>query len=103
MKDSTLNLQSVPVLYWPQATLDSEMAEVPLRSFNIGEHSNFGFGVETEWHLFRTLGLKPPEGVKANLTVDAFEKGTELGLATDYAKGDSVGLLRGGSVGQQRK
>ncbi len=79
MKDSTLNLQSVPVLYWPQATLDSEMAEVPLRSFNIGEHSNFGFGVETEWHLFRTLGLKPPEGVKANLTVDAFEKGTGAG------------------------
>ena len=94
LEHSTFNVEGVPVLYWPRAALDASMIEAPIRNAQVGDHGRFGFGAETSWYLFRTLGLLEPEGVDATFDVDVYERGTAFGIDADYDRSSSVGLLR---------
>jgi hypothetical protein len=42
--------------------------------------------VETEWHLFRLLGLSRPAGVSARLDLDWYEAGVLAGVKWDYER-----------------
>ncbi|MCK4600955.1 MAG: hypothetical protein KAU28_00715, partial [Phycisphaerae bacterium] len=86
MKHTTFNIRSIPVFYWPFLEGDFTEGNVPLRRFQVGKHGDFGFGVETEWHLFRLLGLPRPKGTKARLEVNYYDSGVLGGVNVEYTR-----------------
>jgi hypothetical protein len=84
IKDATFDVGGLPVLWWPQSRSDVTQETSPLRRASVGSQGSMGFGGETEWHLFRLLGLAPPEGVKATLELDWYERGPFAGIDLDY-------------------
>jgi hypothetical protein len=94
MQQTTFNVEGVPVLYWPRASLDASMTEPPLRSLSIGSNGHFGQGASTRWDLFRTLGLRQPEGVDSSLLAEGYEQEAAFGLDADYNRSSTSGLVR---------
>ncbi len=96
LRDVTLNVANVPILYWPRVRGDLETSETLIRRVRIGQSRNFGTEVETVWELFGLLGRPRPEGVDARLRLDYFsDRGPAIGIDADYTREDSFGLLRG--------
>ncbi len=83
---ATFNVRSLPVLYWPFASSSFEEDHTALRTVQLGNDSRLGFGVRSEWHLFRLLGLIRPEGFRSRLNQDYFERGAFTGVETEYAR-----------------
>jgi hypothetical protein len=94
MKNSTFDVEGVPVLYWPRASLDASITEVPLRTVSFGSNGHFGAGASTRWDVFRALGLRKPEGVDATFLAEGFEEEAAFGLNADYGRASTVGLVR---------
>ncbi len=95
LRDVTLNVANVPILYWPEVRGDLETSETLIRRVRIGQSDNFGTEVETVWELFGLLGQPRPEGVDATLHLDYFsDRGPAAGINADYTRQDSFGLLR---------
>jgi hypothetical protein len=86
LNDVTYNIGATPILYWPHSEADFEQEHTPLRKVAVGSHGRFGFGVETEWHLFRLLGLLPPKGFDARLELDWYRRGPMAGITTKYTR-----------------
>ncbi len=86
MKHTTFNIRSVPVAYTPFWKGDLQHGHTALRKVQVGSHGDLGFGVETEWHLFRLLGLVRPEGVRARYELDWYEDGVLTGIKYKYAR-----------------
>ncbi len=86
MTHTTFNVRGVPVSYWPYWEADFAEIHTPLRKVQVGRHSRFGFGLETEWHLFRLLGLVGPPGVQALVELDWYEQGLLAGVRWNYAR-----------------
>ncbi|MHC4982520.1 MAG: LPS-assembly protein LptD, partial [Planctomycetota bacterium] len=86
MKHATFNIRSIPVAYVPFWKGDLEEGHSPLRTASIGSHGDFGFGVETEWHLFRLLGLVRPKDVRAFYELNWYEEGVLTGVRFHYAR-----------------
>jgi hypothetical protein len=116
LKDVTFNIRSVPVAYSPIWKGNFEEGHSALRTVRTGSHGNLGFGVETDWHLFRLLGLVPPKGVKAIYELNWYEEGVLTGVRFSYARqtelrrytgyGRIFGLFGGGKdddFGDQRQ
>ncbi|MBT3279535.1 MAG: LPS assembly protein LptD [Phycisphaerales bacterium] len=55
-----------------------------LRRLSAGSMNDFGVGIESQWHLFRLLGIVEPEGVKSYLNANMYEKGAQIGIDTRY-------------------
>ena len=91
LKHTTFNIRSVPVWYWPYTECEVEEIHTPLRKFQVGRHGHFGFGVETEWYLFRFLGLVAPEGFGGRLEMDYYERGWVGGVSLKYARANHSG------------
>ncbi len=95
LRSSTLNVEGVPLLWWPYSKGRLESSETLLRSFSSGYSGRRGFETETRWHLFNLLGVVPPEGVDATLRMDYFSKrGPGVGIDVDYERENYYGLLR---------
>jgi len=86
MKHTTFNVRSVPLVYTPFWKGDLEQGHSALRTASIGSHGDFGLGVETEWHLFRLLGLSRPKGVRAYYELNWYEEGLLTGIKFHYAR-----------------
>jgi len=86
---ATARLWGVPVFYWPWFKADVTDTHTPLRRTNVGNNSRFGFGVETDWDLFRLLGLARPSGVSATLSLDYYTKASVAGIEVKYTRGDT--------------
>ncbi|MFP4054570.1 MAG: hypothetical protein ACLFV7_11985 [Phycisphaerae bacterium] len=93
-KHTTFNVRSVPILYWPKASSDFEQDHTALRKATFGSDSKRGFGVETEWHLFRMLGLVKPEGYDAEFHFDWYERGGFAGIDSEYRRENYSGYAR---------
>ncbi len=95
MRDVTLNLDGVPVAYWPYATGDFRRSETSIKSISTGYSDDFGATFQSKWHLFNLLGLEEPQGVDTILRLDYFsERGPGIGLDIDYELENAYGLLR---------
>jgi len=93
--NTTLNIEGVPVAYWPYTEGDFRRSETSLRSVRVGYSDDFGFTFETKWYLFNLLGLDTPEGYDAKLSLDYFtERGPGVGIDLDYVRDDYYGLVR---------
>jgi len=91
----TLNVQGLPILYWPYLQGDFKQGETSIRSVRTSYDSQFGTSGETRWHLFPVLGLETPEGTDATLYADYFgDRGPATGVDLDYLRDDYFGLLR---------
>ena len=84
MKDATFNVRGVPVGYLPQSRSSIMEGHTPLRRATIGSHGRMGFGGETQWHLFRLLGLVEPEGFDATLDLNWYDRGPFIGVDLEY-------------------
>jgi len=94
--NTTVNLDGVPVMYWPFAAGDFRQVESPLKQVRMTYSDDFGATFESQWYLFNLLGLEKPQGLDAALRLDYYsERGPGAGLDVDYETADSYGLLRG--------
>jgi hypothetical protein len=80
------DLRGVPIMYIPSGQRTFEQGHTSLRKVSTGRSAKFGYGVRSEWHLFRLLGLVKPEGVSARVHADYFEHGARLGVDGDYER-----------------
>ncbi len=91
LTNNTFNIGGLPVLWWPKFTGDVEEGHSALRKAQIGNDSRFGFGAETDWHLFRLLGVPRPEGFRGNLEADYYKRGFILGTRVRYDRSNYSG------------
>ncbi len=92
---TTLNLEGLPIAYWPFSRGDFSRDRMAFRSAKLGYNGDFGATVETRWYLFNLMGLEQPEGFDATLKTDYFsERGPATGIDMDYEREDYMGLLR---------
>ena len=101
LTNTTFNVRGVPLLYWPRLSGSFEQGHTPLRKLTIGSDADLGTGVETEWHLFRLLGLVEPDGYRGRLELSAYRQGfiAETNLA--YARENYFGYWRLTGVSDQ--
>jgi len=103
MKHVTTNIRGVPVLYMPYYTAEGEQGHTALRKAQVGWKSSTGLNVETEWYLFRLLGLVAPKGFDAILHLN-YERGPFVGVDLEYARGNYTGYgMIYGLVDQERE
>jgi len=92
---ATLNLEGVPILYWPYTAGEFKQSETSLRSVRTSYSSDFGVTGKTRWHLMNLLGLEEPEGVDATLNLDYYgRRGPAAGIDLDYERDTYYGLAR---------
>lgn len=89
---NTVRLVDVPIMYWPRFKGDTD--RIPIRSVTVGSRSNDGVRIMTTWDLFALAGTESPEGVEADLKLDAFTKrGGAVGFELRYDVADSEGRV----------
>ncbi len=86
MSHVTYNIRGIPVFFAPSARGDFKQGDTALRKVQAGKHGDFGWGVETQWHLFRLLGLVRPKGFRGRFQLDWMERGLFSGVNIKYAR-----------------
>lgn len=78
----------VPLLYLPYTAGEETQNAQLVRNLELGSRRGFGFGVQTQWGLFESLGKLPPPGIDATYNVDYFsDRGPAFGFDTKYKGG----------------
>lgn len=103
MENTTFNIRGVPVAWWPWTQADGQTGDSPIKGAQAGQQAGFGFGVETEWFLFRLLGLVQPEGFKGTFDFDVYERGVAAGVDLEYARDTFAGYLLAYGVNDQER
>jgi len=95
IEHATLNLEGMPLAYWPYTVGEFRQSETALRRIRFAYSDDFGATAQSKWHLFNLLGLQNPEGVDGALRLDYFsERGPGIGTDIDYEQEDGFGLVR---------
>ena len=99
MVHSTLNLEGVPIAYWPYSEGDFQRTETSLRGARVSFSDGFGAMFQTQWYLANLLGLRSPDGFDSTMHLDYFSKrGPAVGIDLDYEREDYLGLFRSYSI-----
>jgi hypothetical protein len=87
-EDVEMEVMGYPLTYWPRMAGDVTEADTALRSIRIGNSSRRGFGVATQWHLLKLLGVQDePPGYDFLLDLDAWTKrGPAAGVEVEYTR-----------------
>ncbi len=96
--DPTFNVRSIPVTWWPYTQGDISDGNSAIRRVEIGSGPVLGFGVNTEWHMFRLLGLVKPDGFDGTLQFGIFGKGVAGGMDLEYVRENFSGYVSGYGV-----
>ncbi|WP_146663871.1 LPS-assembly protein LptD [Anaerohalosphaera lusitana] len=92
--DTRMKYKTATIFAWPKIRTDFERPDVPIRRASVGDSSDFGFSVETNWYLSKLLGIKEPEGVETDLAVDYYgQRGLGTGVAAEYERQDYYGWV----------
>lgn len=95
LDNATLNVNNVPLLWWPRTRGKLDTSETALRRMRIGFSDNRGAELETSWRLFNLIGVEEPKGVDATLRLDYYsDRGPAVGIDSNYSSEDYFGLLR---------
>jgi hypothetical protein len=93
--NSTLNVEGVPILYWPYTAGSFKQAETSIRSVSMSYDNDYGITAKTRWYLMPLLGLQEPEGTSSTLSLDYYgDKGPGAGIDTTYQRDTYYGLMR---------
>jgi hypothetical protein len=91
----TLPVFGVPIFYWPVLSGNADNQAGAMRDIGLENRNNFGFGPNTEWGLFQTLGMTPSKDVDAAYRLDYYsERGPGLGLSAAYQGGNITDTTR---------
>jgi lipopolysaccharide export system protein LptA len=83
--NDTFDAFDVPFFYFPVLSGTMDNSSFPLRAFQMGSNHKFGWGVQTEWGLYETLGLTRPKGLDASFLADYWDgRGPATGLNFNY-------------------
>jgi hypothetical protein len=94
MQDVSVNLETMPIFWWPRAAGTIGRTKLPIKALHTGMNSERGFGVESEWDLPWLLGMGHIPGVDSTLHIDEFSKrGPATGIELDYTRDKSYGLF----------
>ena len=93
-KHGTVNVRGVPIFYWWRTKGDLEQGHTALRKLQVGSSSRRGWGVDTQWHMFRLLGLVRPEGFKGTIDIGYHERGPEIEANLWYVRREYSGYSR---------
>lgn len=75
----------LPVFWWPRWVGDPE--RIPLRGIGFESSNTEGFAFKTAWDAWVLAGLEPPEGVRTEVLIDAYEKrGVGLGGLVSWGR-----------------
>jgi len=95
IRHATLNVGGSPIIYWPNIRGNIDTSETGIKNVRSGYSDDFGFELETEWHLFNVLGFETPEGFDTALSLDYFSRrGLAIGVDADYRRDRYFGLFR---------
>lgn len=95
LRNTTLNVGGVPIVWWPYSKGDLKTSETLIRHFRTSYSDDNGVELETAWYLFNLLGVGPPRGFDATFHMDYLSRrGPGLGVDTDYQREDYFGLAR---------
>lgn len=84
---TSFNVVGIPIIYWPYTHGNFQVGHTSLRKVQVGSPGrNFGSGVDTEWDLFRLLGVKKPKGFRGRFHLGYFERGTKSGVNLKYSR-----------------
>lgn len=92
--NTTFNILSVPVLWAPYLVGDAKEGHTALRKVTVGSNGRFGWGVESNWYLFRLLGLPRPRGFKGTIHIDWYERGFIVTPKIRYNRQNYSGFMR---------
>ena len=91
---TTMNLEGLPIAYWPFSQGDFSADRQAFRSAKFGYNGDFGYTAETRWYLFNLLGLEAPKGTDATLKTDYFsDRGPAAGIDVDYQSDNYFGVV----------
>lgn len=98
LSDVTARLGRFPFFKWDRLRTDFAQPDLPLSRIRFGSDSEFGTSVETRWYLFKLMGMKEPDWLKARLAADYFSErgpggGIEAEWETDNTFGEMVGYV----------
>lgn len=95
LKNVTLNLEDMPIFWWPRGLGTSGKTESPIQSLHTSVSSEYGLSLESQLNPAWLLGLPEPAGVDSVLHLDEFSKrGPGAGLDLDYTSDSYFGSLR---------
>jgi len=95
LRHTTLNVEGLPIGYWPYSRGDVETSETLIRRVRTGYSDDFGAEFESAWYLLNLLGFEPPPGFDSTLRLDYFSKrGPGIGADSDYLREDYYGVFR---------
>lgn len=87
-RSASFHLFGVPYFWWPLISGSMTDRGSALRNIYIESNRRFGFGVRTEWGLFESLGLLPPEDLDISYRLDYLQnRGPAGGVNVDYKGG----------------
>ena len=89
--NNTFNLRGVPVFWSPKTVGDFREGHTALRKAQAGRNGRFGWGGESEWFLFRVLGIPRPDGYKGRLELSVYERGFIAGTKVEYERDNYSG------------
>ena len=93
--NAALNVEGLPILYWPYLRGDFKASETAIRRIRFASDSKFGITGETAWQLFTLLGLDEPKGTDGTLLLDYYgDRGPAAGIDLDYERDAFYGLMR---------
>ena len=94
MKHATMNVRGVPVAYSPYTRETFTDGHTALRKLQVGRDSDYGAGVQSEWHLFRLLGLVRPKGFQGKFSFDVYQRQVAAGVDLKYARQTYTGYSK---------
>jgi hypothetical protein len=93
-EDVVSTIRDMPVTWWPVSGGDITQGETALRRIQMSHRDNRGTGLETQWHLWKMLGLyREPQGFKKTyLDLNLYsERGPQVGVRSRYFRDDFFG------------
>jgi hypothetical protein len=94
VKDATVNAEGLPIFWWPYLAGDTSKNEIPLRTLRVSNSKTYGLSLLTDWDIFGLAGQHAPDGVRATLNLDYFEKrGPAGGVESVWTTEEDHGLL----------
>ena len=91
--NNTFQVGDVPLFYLPYVTSPAEDIYFPITGLRFGNDRIFGFQVETEWDMYKLLGLERLPGTNWEGQVDYYSyRGVGIGQSGDYQGANMLGF-----------
>ncbi len=92
-RNMTLELEGLPVFYFPYIQGDPEDPLGPLEKAALNYNRVFGFQFFTSWNVYNLIGVDPVPGTRWLLDIDGMtRRGPALGTDFDFAGTDLFGI-----------